>query len=111
MRILFLGDIFARPGRHLIAEWLPAYRKDRGVDFVIANAENSAGGKGITRDVIGELAGYGIDVFTGGNHSFAQRESHSLFDDDPRVLRPANLAPGVPGRGLGVYECAAGASP
>lgn len=106
MRVLFLGDIFARAGRGAIAEWLPDFRKDSSVDFVIANAENAAGGKGITRDVIAELAGYGIDVFTGGNHSFAQRESLTVFDDDPRVLRPANLAPGIPGRGMGVYECA-----
>lgn len=106
MRILFLGDIFARPGRQVIADWLPDYRKDAGVDFVIANAENSAGGKGITREVIAELTGYGIDVFTGGNHSFAQRESLSYFDENPRVLRPANLHPDIPGRGMGIYECA-----
>lgn len=105
MRILFLGDIFARPGRSLIAEWLPQYRADNKIDFVIANAENSAGGKGITREVIKELGESGIDVFTGGNHSFAQRDSLPVFDENPRVLRPANLAPGIPGRGLGVYEC------
>lgn len=89
-----------------IAEWLPEYRKEMAIDFVIANAENSAGGKGITREVIQELADYGIDVFTGGNHSFAQRESLPVFDENPRVLRPANLPPGIPGRGMGIYECA-----
>ncbi len=108
MRILFLGDIFGRPGRHAVSQWLGRYRVRESVDFVIANAENAAGGKGITREIVNELRELGVEVMTGGNHSFAQRESLALFDDTEDLLRPANLAPGVPGRGMGIYESPAG---
>ena len=108
MRILFLGDVFGRPGRHAISNFLPRYRAEHAPDCVIANGENAAGGKGITRDICEELFDYGIDILTGGNHSFAQRESLDLFDREPRLLRPANYAPGVPGRGLGFTDTASG---
>jgi metallophosphoesterase (TIGR00282 family) len=104
MRILFLGDVFGRPGRDAIKGWLLGFRRDEQVDFVIANAENVAGGKGATRATIQALREAGVDVMTGGNHTFQQREYLPLLENDPALLRPANLAPGVPGRGLGIYD-------
>lgn len=109
MRILFVGDVFGRPGRDALTRWLPAYREEQGLELVIVNAENSASGKGITRTTVAELFGAGADVLTGGNHSFAQRDGVPLIADDSRILRPANLPPGTPGRGLGFYETAGGA--
>lgn len=108
MRLLFLGDIFGKPGRVAVREWLPEFKAERSVDFVIANAENSAGGKGVTRQVAHELFKHGTDVLTGGNHSFQHRESYSFFDQEPRLLRPANLPPGAPGRSWGVFEAPGG---
>jgi metallophosphoesterase (TIGR00282 family) len=104
MRILFLGDVFGRPGRDALRGWLRDFRQAERIDFVIANAENIAGGKGTTRETVHELLDAGVDVLTGGNHSFQQREFYSLLESDPRLLRPANLPPGAPGRGLGVYD-------
>lgn len=106
MRILFIGDIFGRPGREAVGDWLPKYRREAGVDFVVANAENAAAGKGITPQIVAELFGYGCDVLTGGNHSFAQREGMPVFDNNLKVLRPANLPPRTPGRGHGIYMTA-----
>lgn len=108
MKILFIGDIFGRPGREALAAWLPNYRKEHQIDFVIVNAENSAAGKGITSSTVKELFDAGGDVLTGGNHTFAQKEALQLVAADERLLRPANLPPGTPGRGLGVYETPAG---
>ncbi|HOE96741.1 MAG TPA: TIGR00282 family metallophosphoesterase [Candidatus Sumerlaeota bacterium] len=108
MRILFLGDIFAKPGRRAVSHWLPGFRAEAGLDFVIANGENAAGGKGLTHETAHELFEAGVDALTGGNHSFQHRESYSLFDQDKRVLRPGNLPPGAPGRGLGIYDLTSG---
>jgi hypothetical protein len=104
MRILFLGDVFGRPGRQAVRGWLPEFRAAEQVDFVIANGENLAGGKGTTASAAREMFDAGVDVLTGGNHSFQQKEFHRLLEQDARLLRPANLAPGVPGHGLGVYD-------
>jgi len=108
MRVLFIGDIFGRPGRRAVRRWLPGFRNDRGVDFVIANGENAAGGKGLTPGTARELFSSGIDVLTGGNHSFQHRDAYPLYDEDERVIRPFNLPPGVPGRGCGVYPSSQG---
>lgn len=110
MRILFLGDIVGRPGREAIRSWLPAYRREHALDFVIANAENAAGGKGVTSPVVRELFDAGIQVLTGGNHSFHQRDSLLLYDEELGLLRPHNLPPGAPGRGFGVFATHAGPS-
>ena len=106
MRILFIGDVFGKPGREAIKDWLREYRKENGVDFVIANGENAAGGKGITKAIALELIANGVDVLTGGNHSFQHREIFDTYNQDKRLLRPANLPEGVPGRGLGIYDVA-----
>ncbi len=70
------------------------------IDLAIANSENSAGGFGITPSITEELLSLGLDVLTGGNHSFDKREIYDYYDRQPRLLRPANLPPGLPGSGL-----------
>ena len=99
MKILFIGDIFASSGRSIVAEHLASLVSEHRVDLVIANAENSAGGFGITPLVAEELLALGIDVLTGGNHSFDKREIFDYLDRQPRLLRPHNY-PSLPGTGV-----------
>jgi metallophosphoesterase (TIGR00282 family) len=100
MRILFIGDIFASGGRGIVAENLNRLITEHKIDLVIANAENSAGGFGITPLIAEELLSLGIDVLTGGNHSFDKREIHDYYEHQSRLLRPANYPPGLPGTGV-----------
>jgi len=100
MNILFLGDIFAAAGRSLVADHLADIREAQRIDLAIANAENSAGGFGVTPATAEELFALGIDVLTGGNHSFDKREIYDYMGNHPRLLRPANYAPGCPGSGV-----------
>jgi metallophosphoesterase (TIGR00282 family) len=104
MRILFLGDVFGKPGRSAVKNWLPEFRRAEQPDFVIANAENAAGGKGTTAATANDLFSAGVDALTGGNHSFQHREIERLLASDPRFLRPANMPPGTPGQGLGIFD-------
>jgi 2',3'-cyclic-nucleotide 2'-phosphodiesterase len=99
MNILFIGDIFGRPGRDLVREGLAAIVERYAIDFVIANAENSAGGFGITREIGDELLDRGVDVMTSGNHIWDKKEAFDYIAAEPRLLRPANYPAGVPGRG------------
>ncbi|MFH1380207.1 MAG: TIGR00282 family metallophosphoesterase [bacterium] len=103
MKILFIGDIIGRPGREKVAELLPKLKEKEEIDFVIANGENSAGGKGINPRIADEFAGMGIDVITLGNHSFDRKEVLNIIDD-PRILRPINYPASVPGKGYGIFE-------
>lgn len=100
MNILFIGDIFASGGRSIVAENLHELMSEHKIDLAIANAENSAGGFGITPLIAEELLSLGLDVLTGGNHSFDKREIHDYIDHQPRLLRPANYPPGLPGQGV-----------
>lgn len=109
MKLLFVGDVTGKPGRKILAERLPGLRRAHGLDVVVANGENAAGGVGLTPKVAAELFAIGVDVITGGNHIWQNREAYDLLDGDPRVLRPANFPPGVPGRGAAVIETSAGA--
>ena len=110
MKILFIGDIFGRPGRNIVKDRLPELRKQHAVDLVIANCENAAAGFGITPALAEELFDLGIDVMTTGNHVWDKREIIEYFqmaDGNPhsparRLLRPANFSQGLPG--WGVYE-------
>lgn len=99
MRILFVGDIVGRPGRQLMGELLPKIRKRSEIDFVIANAENAAGGSGLTTKVVEELLGYHLDCITTGDHIWAKKEVIQIIDSENRLLRPANYPPGVSGSG------------
>ncbi|HEX4232391.1 MAG TPA: TIGR00282 family metallophosphoesterase [Bryobacteraceae bacterium] len=100
MNILFIGDIFASGGRSIVAEHLKSLVSDYKIDLTIANAENSAGGFGITPLIAEELLSLGLDVLTGGNHSFDKREIFEYIDKQPRLLRPANYPPNLPGNGM-----------
>jgi len=99
MRILFIGDIFAKPGREIVRRALPALVEQRDIDFVIANVENSAAGFGVTGDIADTILGYGIDVMTSGNHIWDKKEVLDYIPRQPKLLRPANFPAGVPGRG------------
>ncbi|MDR7418357.1 MAG: TIGR00282 family metallophosphoesterase [Armatimonadota bacterium] len=109
MNLLFVGDVTGKPGRRILADRLPALRRAHGLDVVIANGENAAGGVGLTAGVAAELFAAGVDILTGGNHIWQNREAYDLLDAEPRVLRPANYPPGVPGRGAAVITTPGGA--
>ncbi len=108
MKILFCGDVNGRSGREVLAEHLPRLRRKLGLDFVIANGENAAGGFGITEKVCQELFAAGVDVITGGNHSWDQREALGFIGREPRLLRPHNYPDGTPGRGSGIFAAPGG---
>jgi 2',3'-cyclic-nucleotide 2'-phosphodiesterase len=99
MKLLFIGDIFGKPGREIVRRGLPALIEHHAIDFVIANGENSAAGFGITGDIADVLFGYGIDVMTSGNHVWDKKEVLDYIPRQPKLLRPANFPAGVPGRG------------
>lgn len=101
MKILFLGDIVGRVGREAVKKILPELREKHKVDFVFANAENLAGGRGVTADTIDEMLSFGIDYFTSGNHVFFRDNfAEVLSDESMRLLRPANYPDDIPGRGF-----------
>ncbi|MEQ8604618.1 MAG: TIGR00282 family metallophosphoesterase [Marivibrio sp.] len=104
MKTLFLGDVVGRPGREAIKARLPQLRDELGLDFVVANGENAAHGFGITKKICEELFAAGVDVISGGNHSWDQAEILGHIDEEPRLLRPANFRAGTPGRGVGVFD-------
>lgn len=104
MRFLFLGDIVGRPGREVVTARLPGLRAELGLDFVVANGENAAHGFGITPKICESLFEAGVDVITGGNHSWDQSDILSYIDSEPRLMRPANFRPGTPGRGVAAFE-------
>lgn len=110
MRIMFLGDIVGKSGRKAVVETLPLLRQKLDCDMVIANSENAAHGFGITAEIADELLDAGIDVLTGGNHSWDKSEIQSYISGQPRLLRPANqiALPPVAGQGSIVYELADG---
>ncbi|MDR3322032.1 MAG: TIGR00282 family metallophosphoesterase [Synergistaceae bacterium] len=105
MRLLFIGDVFGKPGRRALLEELPGLRAGEGpFDFVVINCENAAAGFGMTERLMGELFAVGVDVMTSGNHIWDKKEFVPLLAGEPRVLRPLNYPPGTPGRGFGVFE-------
>ena len=110
MKLLFIGDIVGRPGRELLRQGLDAIVEHHDIDLVIANAENSAAGFGITRDIGDQLLEWGVDVMTSGNHIWDKREALDYIGTEPRLLRPANYPAGVPGRGSYLARTADGRS-
>jgi metallophosphoesterase (TIGR00282 family) len=108
MRLLFCGDIVGRPGRDAIAAHLPGLRQSLDLDFVVANGENAASGFGITEKICNQLFEAGVDVITGGNHSWDQRDIMPYIAGEPRLLRPQNFPAGTPGRGSGVFAARRG---
>src|SRR3954466_12879272 len=102
IRILCLGDIVGRPGRQVVHQKLPALVRERKVDLVIANAENIAGGSGITQNLFHKVRSYGVDVVTLGDHVFKKADIIPTMQSSERIVRPANLAPGAAGRAFTV---------
>ena len=103
MKILFIGDIFASPGRRIVADHLQDIVESNGIDLAIANAENAAGGFGVTPAIAEELFAMGLDVLTSGNHIWDKREVYDYVARQPRLLRPANY-PSAPGSGWIVFH-------
>jgi metallophosphoesterase (TIGR00282 family) len=99
MIILAIGDIVGKPGRQAVQAFVPELRQEYGIDLVIANGENAAGGFGLTIGTAQEFLDDGVDVITSGNHIWAQKEIIAYLDEDMPILRPLNYPPGVPGRG------------
>ena len=99
MRILFVGDVFGKPGREIARRAIPALVQRDAIDFVIANVENSAAGFGVTGDLADAMLSYGVDVMTTGNHVWDKKEVLDYIPRQPRLLRPANFPSGTPGRG------------
>ncbi len=103
MKVLFIGEIVAEPGRKIVKRVLPEVIKENEVDFVVANVENLSGGKGITRENVEEMQKAGIDFFTGGDHIFWFRDTEDFIDQIP-LVRPANYPEGAPGKGYEVID-------
>ena len=108
IRILFLGDVVGEPGRKAVIEQLPLLKQSEGLDFIIVNGENSAGGKGITPKIAIDLLRAGAAVITTGDHVWDQQEIVDYFPTEPRLLRPMNYPEGTPGAGSVVLETAKG---
>jgi metallophosphoesterase (TIGR00282 family) len=108
MNVLFIGDVVGEPGRRAIAAHVPALRARHRLDLIVANAENIAGGAGVTRKDAEALLGLGVDVLTNGNHAWDKKEALDYIATQPRLLRPHNYPEGTPGSGWLVTETAAG---
>ena len=100
MRMLFLGDIVGSCGREAVVKSVPGLRREFDLDYVVANGENCSGGRGLNAKHADELFDCGIDVITGGNHTFQHREFYPYLDSTEGVTRPLNYPPGAPGRGV-----------
>jgi len=106
LKVLFLGDIFGKPGRNAIKNKLGPIVEEENIDVVIANGENAAGGLGITPQVCESLLEMGIDVITSGNHIYKKKEIYDYIQKQPRLLKPANYPPSTPGKGLYIFSSA-----
>ena len=108
LTVLFLGDVVGEPGRTAVIAQLPELKTRHGLDFVIVNGENAAGGRGITGKITIDLLRAGVSVITTGDHIWDQKEILSFIDTEPRLLRPVNYPGGAPGNGSIVLETAKG---
>jgi len=104
MKILFIGDIVGSPGREAVKKLIPQLKKEYQLNFVIANAENAAGGSGITARVAAELFDSGVNVLTSGDHIWKKPEIFEIIDKEERILRPINFPEGAPGRGKAIFK-------
>ena len=105
LRVLFLGDVCAEPGRKAVEQELVGLRQRLGADFVIVNAENAAGGYGITPKLADGLLKAGVGCITTGDHAYDRKEVWEYLGTESRILRPLNFPPQAPGRGYGIYDC------
>ena len=104
MNILFIGDVVGKPGRKALRSLLPDIKRTHKIEFIIANAENAAGGRGLTHEVMDELFNLEIDVLTMGNHVWDNKEIYNFIENEKRLIRPANYPPDCPGQGYGIYR-------
>ena len=104
MKILFIGDIVGEPGRNAIESLVPGIVKKNNISCVIANAENAAGGSGITPKIAKELSAYGVDVITSGDHIWKRKEIIDFMEEQSNVLRPLNYPKEAPGAGSIIVE-------
>ncbi len=108
MKLLFIGDIFAESGRKMVVDFLPTLTKLHSIDVVIANAENMAGGFGITPETVAEIYHAGVHMISGGNHSLDKKEGHAVLNEDPYCVRPANYPDKNPGKGTALLSLQSG---
>ena len=99
LTVLFLGDIVGEPGRNAVIARLPELKEQHGLDFIVVNGENAAGGRGITGKITIDLLRAGVSVVTTGDHVWDQKDILSFIDTEPRLLRPLNYPAGAPGNG------------
>jgi metallophosphoesterase (TIGR00282 family) len=104
MHVLAIGDVIGKPGRQAVQKLLPGLKQQYSLDLVIANAENAAGGLGLTLGTARELLEAGVDILTSGNHIWDQKDIIPYLDGNLPILRPINYPPGVPGRGCVTWE-------
>ena len=104
IKILFIGDIFGKPGRKIVSGLIPQIKKEEKIDLVIANGENLAGGLGMTPKTAKQMFEAGIDVFTSGNHLWDKKEIIEFLQIEKRILRPANYPPTAPGNDFYIFE-------
>jgi 2',3'-cyclic-nucleotide 2'-phosphodiesterase len=109
MKILVCGDVVGRSGREAVRSHVPRLRRELGLDFVVVNGENAAGGFGITEAIYAEFVDAGADAVTLGNHAWDQREALVFIERAPRLVRPINYPPGTPGRGVALLTTKSGA--
>ena len=100
MRVMMIGDVVGRAGCERVRQYLPSFKRKEGIDFVIANGENSAEGNGILPHSAKELLDSGCDVLTTGNHALRRREIYDYLESTPCVIRPYNYDKGAPGGGM-----------
>src|SRR5881275_3215773 len=108
LKVLFLGDIVGEPGRNAVIARLPELKERHGLDFIVVNGENAAGGRGITGKITIDLLRAGVSVITSGDHIWDQKDILSFIDTEPRLLRPLNYPAGAPGSGSIVLETGKG---
>lgn len=104
MKVLFIGDIVGRPGRIAVKNLLPKLKEEYRLELIIANAENAAGGNGITRQIANDLYDYGVDFLTMGNHVWDKKDILEFIDFEKRIIRPANFPKSTPGKGYSIIK-------
>ncbi len=110
IKVLCIGDIVGRPGRRILSAQLSGLVRQHGVDAVIANAENVAGGSGLTPQIYDKLSRYGIDLITLGDHCYRKKEIIPILETESNIVRPANLSPAAAGRDFALYQTSKGVS-
>lgn len=105
MNILIIGDVVGKRGVDAVKNLLPNIKMENDIDFVIANGENSADGMGITKPIFEDLLKSGVDIVTMGNHTWGKKDIFAFIEDNEKIIRPANYAEGLPGKGSTIIKC------